>query len=641
MPRPLDITTEQRALAEQCPGYASWCSALQSCLRRALKDHDIHNLESIRLLNEERMVTKLNQNNLVNPIHRRGLRLMMRWRHQLLRVDEPEWINKMATNCRLRLINLSIEQLHMMDAMGWPEATKIGRKYIERASLIFARLGAAEVKELTAEGLIKVLVEQRRFHSRDVHATNVMMRRFGRVDITIRIGDVLAMDPTRLTQREAAWISGDKSRQEWFLQVKGEVFGLEDVPLHIRRRMMQLVRALNPANYKDFTSSSATTIRACIAQAIVASQKEKNSLSRRGFGTRGTDKEQNALGRGLMNMYRLAAIELCRYLHIPVNDELMLSFKARKLWKMVQPLLPQPDADDTFIDAVTGADATLAIQNTTTAEESLIMSLAIRLGMRVGAITQLRLHGLLHPFERGSEPWRVRESISGVDKGRNMNEWHLFVAPGLQKQLEDYINKTWRPLYEQWHVVDGRARLVVSFLFPGKSCNTTKVNLPVHLDTMRRRIKSVLQRVGVEQPRSHPHACRKGFATELLRHGNDPQVVATLMHHRQPTTTIGFYDKRSNAERLANVKVPVRWDMSGCNAPTPGNGSLGEQKSSMESDTTDTAAMALASEMESNSMMRLQLSILAGLLSPEQAAQFAAQCEQQGIPPAPPVPTEV
>lgn len=123
-----------------------------------------------------------------------------------------------------------------------------------------------------------------------------------------------------------------------------------------------------------------------------------------------------------------------------------------------------------FMDVIAGADVDCALAQARPGRERVVMLLACHLGMRVGAITRLRLYGIveaddLHP---GSEsPWRVAERLRGHDKNHQINEWMVSLSPVLRTELEEFINHQWRPTHERWTTGRlGKPVLVNHFLFP-------------------------------------------------------------------------------------------------------------------------------------------------------------------------------
>jgi integrase len=79
---------------------------------------------------------------------------------------------------------------------------------------------------------------------------------------------------------------------------------------------------------------------------------------------------------------------------------------------------------------------------------------------------------------------------------------------------------------------------------------------PASVGTVRRWVEAIMRRAGVVGFNAHAHACRKGYASDLLRANNRPEVVARALHHRSLDTTLRYYDKRTQDEVLANLKFP-------------------------------------------------------------------------------------
>ena len=157
--------------------------------------------------------------------------------------------------------------------------------------------------------------------------------------------------------------------------------------------------------------------------------------------------------------------------------------------------------------------------------------------------------------------WEISDPIVGLDKNKQINKWFIGSFPVVESALKDYIKQYWRPKYEKWNEsVDGTPNLSEEWLFPPCARigiqNTTKRNK----DALLKMVKSIMTRAGISGPKAHAHAIRKGVVTELLRAGNTLKTVSTFVHHKSTIVTERSYDKRSQAEILEKMVLPVYWE---------------------------------------------------------------------------------
>jgi hypothetical protein len=138
---------------------------------------------------------------------------------------------------------------------------------------------------------------------------------------------------------------------------------------------------------------------------------------------------------------------------------------------------------------------------------------------------------------------------------------------------------------------------------------------------MRKIVMGMLHRAGIQGPRAHPHAFRKGVVTALLKSGNSLQAVSRFVHHKSTQVTERSYDKRTYAEVVEHMIIPLQWERQHEEEAEPASCT---QDATTESTTSHnrTAAAALLAEMEENDTLRTQNQILLSLLSPELRQQF-------------------
>lgn len=394
-----------------------------------------------------------------------------------------------------------------------------------------------------------------------------------------------------------------------------------------------------------------------IKEAILPSARESFGDARSLVSLQRRSRDANeSPGINIARKHGRAAVALCKYLNIPVDDSVLKALAAPRLHRLMIQRLNIMDHDFVdFTDEVAGADAVRALRSGSLTlsthpgherervwcqlckddRETIILTMACRLGMRRGAITHLRISSVVPDLQPGIQgPWIVGNKIAGWDKGRKWNEWDLRLAPGLREKLQSYLNETWRPKYEQWTHAgnDRQAKLKNGYLFPTATENWQLHDRSVYTGTVAEVIRRALNRAGIKGPRAHAHACRKGFSTDLLRANNPGHVVAKVLHHKNEHTTFAHYDQRTGAEVLANLRMPNHW------GDTVEPASAGDHDGTETDQVSVAVANALQNEMEMNETMRNQLSILMATLTPEQRQSFEERCRQQGVSADTPMP---
>lgn len=225
-----------------------------------------------------------------------------------------------------------------------------------------------------------------------------------------------------------------------------------------------------------------------------------------------------------------------------------------------------PGAIDGVNDCLSMEEMEVASKHCRTESEKTVILLLSRLGMRIGAIANLRIYGviknsnLLVPMM--PTEWPVNDTIVSQDKGNQINTWHISLVPGVRERLSTYINATWRKEYEQWiPEVDGRMKLVEAYLFPShKKASQLQIRGRQRADYLGKMVRRVLLESGVPQERAHAHAFRKGVVTELLRSGNTLKAVSVFVHHKSVQVTEEAYDKRKDIEILEKMVFPIGFE---------------------------------------------------------------------------------
>lgn len=579
-------------------------------------------------------------------IRMQGLALFFRERERKGLHHLPTWAHKMSSHIRQALVKMNENQLCFLRRLGYENEKSVYRKWLHDSVALLGVECEADVCGLTTDNILSILARQEKLRG-IICAVNYLFNKVGRMEI-LDVWQVSAVrtDGMVLSDREKKWLDGRRGQSGWYRQLKQDIQDLDE-PRGVKYMMLQICRALDPGSYEALLDKTAIDVQNATIPAIQEAMRDRRSLLSRKRPTGATDKSRFAPGKGATRSYCRAARLLCRLLEIELKDSDSSLFKFATVWSKVRGRIPKVGLDVVdFIDEVSGADASRAIDVASDPREKILMYLACRLGMRNGAISNLRIAGIVSsPFLRDDAEWKVRDTICGIDKGRDAGdpaEWCLSVSPGLKEALQDYINKIWRPKYERWDrqsdtdLESGRPtiKLRTGYLFPGCRWEWEAVERPLSLCSTRIAITKVLRRAGISGFNAHPHACRKGFSSDLLRTGNQVDVVAAALNHRSGTETLTqHYDKRKRSEVMANLKQPTWW-----NKKENGDSGVMEAESGSDSPGGSTVAAMLGEEMEMNDVMRRQLQIFEELVTPEIRDAFRARCQQEMIPPTAPLP---
>lgn len=446
-----------------------------------------------------------------------------------------------------------------------------------------------------------------------------------------------------LTPREIAWIAKHQGWAEWYGKFRTDIYqwaNEHDIVPQDAKIILQIARHLRTRILVEGELESNVVTLGDIREAIIQSADESFHDPRSLVTLKRQSRDKNeSPGINIARRHSHAALALCQYLNITLDESTRRSLLPPRLHHvMIQRLrIDEQDAED-FVDEIAGADAVRALQVCKNHKESIVMLMACRLGMRRGAIHRLRMTNVAENPTNKKAPWNVKPVISGWDKGRRINEWDLRLAPGLQDFLHRYINEQWRPKYEKWDKDDkGGPKLKNGYLFP--CINWSLRDKPMHDGEVRNIVRRVLERAGIRGPSAHPHACRKGFSTDLLRANNPGHVVAKALHHKSERTTFRHYDQRSRVEILSNLRVPTQWAEQANDSQPTIDEEDGQNTNGTEDNLTIIAANALENEMAMNDTMRKQLQILLASMTVEQRRTYETMCQENGIPTDVPLPT--
>lgn len=296
---------------------------------------------------------------------------------------------------------------------------------------------------------------------------------------------------------------------------------------------------------------------------VVISQYEThhNSLHNQKRNTRKKDQKAGAPARALINHYSETARFLCDFLQIKLTSRINSDLVYRSIRHRV-PLHNEMLVD--CVDALTGDEMNTAIRACIDGQELLIITLLSRLGMRVGAVRNLRLPGVVDNFNQlqgvSPLPWKLRRYIRSLDKNNQFNDWDTNVSSCIREAFETYLNNFWRPRYESWETQGNKYGLVRGWVFPGRDYIGRVRDVPCDISLIRDRVQRVLCRIGITGSRAHPHAFRKGAITLLLKCGNPIKAVSVWAHHKNTAVTESCYDMRTYQDVVGQMVFPMGWD---------------------------------------------------------------------------------
>ena len=468
-----------------------------------------------------------------------------------------------------------------------------------------------------------------------------------------------------LTPEEHRWLDAHPNTAVYYTTLKRALTvaaGTRNVrtqqAVAIARRIMESLPGTTPgAQWMDACCvEPIRLVRATVDTVVDAMEHHPLSLTQRGRQTRRTNVARGEPGMDLSVAYTrsaqfLIATVLVPHImrtnvgndtHTPIHSAIVfwdIHLQPKPLWRTVRQRTDRGVTLMPVHDALSLAEMDRALAACQTPRERIVVLLLSRLGMRIGAVCNLRLSGMLigfdsvQPNDRASS-WQIRRFISGLDKGARVNEWDLCFDPSVHAELESYINDVWRPRYAVWVERNARFRLVNGFLFPSHYVSGhAERAMSVH--TLSQMVKGVLNRAGVTGPHAHCHGFRKGLVTELLRAGNPLYAVSRFVHHQSTAVTETSYDKRSYEEIVDRMILPLQWERQHpevtTTTPEDDHPSLGG--------TMEQAVCALREEMENNHVLTRQWLIMRAMLPSEALVQYTAACRQNGIPETPPTAT--
>ena len=616
------VTHECDAIVNAIPYWSEVTKSRRGMIRAAIKAVRVTSIEELLSLSDEQLVKQIKQN-----YQRSGLSSVVR--------------NARFVRYHLRAkVTCSTTQRDVI-AKSWPECTQYDQLVLLYA---FTVLGVEDVESMLRMSDKEILT---RIGTQDtiecaIEAVAACLNRIGR---NMRITPSLVrkcslFHEETLSNVEVDWLKNNPNHQHDYLSCR------EKFVLHLRKHhgvndrrqlrrytcfmhefMVQLAMPRMWKNLQDIPEEEALSVA---VDMVKRGLQRKTSLFYQKRRTRRTTSHEpgydlcKAVGMVLQRLMAFWGVKECRDIQMQV-------------WHMAKDhFIHQSMELRSFTDALSTREMLDAIEATDNIRDKLLLTLLGHLGMRVGAVSQLRISGVVEnfgPHLRESETWQISRVIRGIDKGRKTNEWDTMFDPVVNERLQLYVNDHWRKQHEKWITRDGCPALLNGFLFPGGIEGNCMAPWNIH-----RVVIKACRKVGVDlvehfwavQPahtdlRAHPHAFRKGVVTALLRAGNPLTTVSKFVHHSTTSVTEASYDKRTYDEIVNNMVLPIEWERSFESEPNVHEQEESDLPSADTGPSTEAAA-ALLEQMQANDELRCQLKAALSLLGPEQLKNWERQC---------------
>ena len=274
---------------------------------------------------------------------------------------------------------------------------------------------------------------------------------------------------------------------------------------------------------QDLKSVSLQVWKQALISVILEATKDWRSLGGQRRQSRCTSQFGNIPGQRTARHYTssvLRFLEFMGYDHTELGQHLSINTITRS----VQGQLAVCETDLPPVhDVLSVEEMSSVLGAASDPKERLIISFLCHLGMRSGAIRNLRLDGVVESHSKDAPRWEVRRYIKGVDKGNQVNTWDAKFVTMVHECLDRYIHEYWRKYHEEWIWNMGEYNLRTTYLFPSKKKTEQE---PMSSCGMYRTIIRVMKRAGVTGRHAHPHSFRKGVVTALLNEGNPLRSVS-------------------------------------------------------------------------------------------------------------------
>ena len=274
-----------------------------------------------------------------------------------------------------------------------------------------------------------------------------------------------------MTKTEAAWYD-ETNRPDWYEGFKASFHdwvqsvcqpqGLSFVTIvgHFRRGC-----AIVRASGMEAISLTTDVLNGAVLVVITAAGQDGSSLLSMKRGHR--NGEALDPWRGMVGAYHRALMFLVGFLQLPIDGLISVPELRQKAKRLPVPCdsLTQPPVDD----ALTLEEMDQALAQCVDIHERMIMLFLRPLGMRIGAVANLRISGVVNDYQclkPGMDRWVVTSVIAAHDKGDAINQWFIEPFPVVRECLDQYVNEWWRPHHEAWEGNDDVMRLTQCLLFP-------------------------------------------------------------------------------------------------------------------------------------------------------------------------------
>ena len=462
----------------------------------------------------------------------------------------PQWIRKLGGRTLSTFDEYPHQKILLLEQLGYVHADDRRRRAMRLGLLLHCNWDRiTDIQGTKRCDIVRFLAAVPSPDKNMLYQTNVILEQVG-CHANITMNEITRVKQKGLTREQYIWIRKNPEHEAWLHRTIEKISADAKSALKSQRMAIRLAWLVKLAHGTD--PCTVHQVYSVIKECTEIALQHPQSLVSMNRTTRSSDKVKNKPGVGILKTIGRACELLQRVYRI--KGEVRCPFLFKKLQHMFSSSIQIPDLNICKYNVVTAADvanALRATENDTT--NHLLMLLLCRLGMRIGAVTNLRIAGVVLDVKPGRK-WQIRRHISGIDKGSQVNSWDTHLVSSVHRTLQTYIREVWQPTYEIWNV--DKSRLVNGYVFPSPQLYAKKDKPNTCLAL---RVRKILCQAGVDSFSAHPHACRKAFCTELLRAGNKVEHVARAMHHKNANTTLTSYDKRTDEEILANLRIPDGW----------------------------------------------------------------------------------
>lgn len=616
---------EQLAVLRSFAGWASLRRSGQREAKAAICALQITSKQDLIDIPEEELMRRLG-----SSIHRRYVRLGVRY--LMIQVGRPwKWINGDSLAVK-KEPELKPEQDDLVRKLAPGPITAGKRLYLRNGVLLLDAHNESDLKNISTQRVCELIRNQ---SSRlAAYSIRLVLRLVGRKETFSCNARQTVTSPKGMvwvSKREQQWLDQHPASREAFVTLKDsftrylvEHNGNSDrFQYYMPAAAMQVFCHLPPHLHSTLKEATEGDWLQAITKATLVSITHANSLASQHRRSRSRKDLASEPGYETSRSLTATLRILHRFLGLP--ETVTPSHNA--VWRNVKQQRSMKELHQVAVhDALSVEEMQRVLIAANTKQEQVIILLLSRLGMRIGAIRQLRLSGILDGVAP-TVPWRVRRFINGVDKNGQTNTWDTDFDPLVRNSLQSYIDEDWRPQWERWLDVPNRdqKRLENLWVFPSKRRTASNADQPMSSTCMNKIVKGLLERAGIRGPHAHPHSFRKGVVTALLKSGNALHFVSRFVHHKSTQVTEMSYDKMTYEEVVEKMLIPIQWERR--EQPTPCESDNDETNSTRGTSGSVSAAnlqaaTALLDEMNKNDELRRHIDILMGMLPPEQLQKY-------------------